>query len=493
MKNASSLRHSVSWLFLGNTSTQLLTFAFGIVLARLLAPEVFGMLVTIQIFTGLAGFVSGGGMGQGLVRSKEVTQRDIDVVFTLQLLIGMAIYAAFFLIAPWFAAWYDTPLYSDLLRVSALTFVLRPLVNLPNSLLHRNMQFKLQTKARILTLLASSFTSIGLAVLGWGVWSLVLGGIAGSLANAVALIALSGWRPRLNFELRHGTALARYGFIVSVNDIVVYLRQQVTNFVLGRTLGMSSVGLFNKSYSLMSMPHQFITGSVYQALFRSLAQIQDEPARGRSMFMSSIRLVCVYALPFYVMLLWLAPSLIETVYGHRWIAAAGPLAILSLSAPFLIIENLSGAVLAAHNWLHRELYVQIAVFALTALAALSGVSGGLEWLSLLLVLVTLYNAIHMYSLASRCIGTGWGDLARALAPAALLNSLLALAMCGAMSVLTPLLAGYPPVLLLLAGGTFGAAVYGLAFLFLPIKSLATERARWRTLLRLPGVPAGTER
>ncbi|MGV2482488.1 UNVERIFIED_CONTAM: oligosaccharide flippase family protein, partial [Salmonella enterica subsp. enterica serovar Weltevreden] len=71
MAASHNFRHSVGWLFLGNTSIQILTFAFGIVLARLLAPAEFGMLVTIQVFTGLAGFVSGGGMGQALVRAKE--------------------------------------------------------------------------------------------------------------------------------------------------------------------------------------------------------------------------------------------------------------------------------------------------------------------------------------------------------------------------------------------------------------------------------------
>ncbi len=483
MSASTSFRHSVSWLFLGNTSTQILTFAFGIVLARLLAPEIFGTLVTIQIFTGLAGFISGGGMGQGLVRAKEVTQRDFDVVFTLQLLIGCAIYLGFFLLAPWLAAWYKVPIYEELLRVSALTFVIRPLVNLPNNILYRNMQYKAQTTARIVTLLVASCTSIGLAILGWGVWSLVLGGIAGSLVNAVMLCSLADWRPRLNFSFSHSRAFASYGFIVSVNDIVVYIRQQVTNFILGRTLGMAPVGLFNKADSLMRMPTQFITGSVYQALFRSLAHLQDEPAKGRSMFMSSIRLVCVYTLPFYVMLLWLALPLIETVYGPRWAAAAGPLAILSLSGPFMIIENLSGAVLAAHNWLHRELYVQVAVLALTALATLSGVSGGLEWMSGLLVLVTVYNAIHMYSLASRCIGTGWRDLARALAPATLLNGALALIMWGTMSLLEPLTRGMHPVFILGIGGLTGALSYVCAFLFLPVKSLESEQARWKALLR----------
>jgi O-antigen/teichoic acid export membrane protein len=488
MSTEKSFRHSVSWLFLGNTGTQLLTFAFGVVLARLLAPEVFGLLVTIQIFTGLAGFVSGGGMGQALVRAKDVTQRDFNVVFTLQLLIGCCIYAVFFFSAPLFARWYDFPLYTDLLRVSALTFITRPLVNLPNSILHRNMRFKAQTTVRIITLLVSSMTSIGLAIIGWGVWSLVLGGLSGSIVSALLFSLFARWRPGLDFGFRHGLDLARYGFLVSANDIVIYIRQQTTNFILGRTLGMTSVGLFNKSDSLMRMPNSFITGSVYQALFRALAKDQDEPAKGRSMFLSAIRLVCVYTLPFYIMLFWLAHPLIEGVYGLRWVDAAAPLAMLSLCGPFLIIENLSGAVLAAHNWLQRELFVQCAVLALTAIATISGLSGGLEWMSAMLVLVSIYCAMHMYLLASRCIGTGWRDLARAITPAAMLNAPLFFAMWAITALLAPYASTTHPLLIVLIAGSAGALLYTSAFLVLPIKSLASERDRWKALLRaaLPG-------
>ncbi|MEI2420536.1 oligosaccharide flippase family protein, partial [Arthrospira platensis SPKY2] len=100
------MRTGALWIFMGSTGNQLLAFAFGIVLARLLAPEVFGMLLTIQVFTGIAGFVAGGGMGQALVRAKDTEREDYDLVFTLQLIIGCLIYALFFFTAPIIANWY---------------------------------------------------------------------------------------------------------------------------------------------------------------------------------------------------------------------------------------------------------------------------------------------------------------------------------------------------------------------------------------------------
>lgn len=142
MNLGQSIRGSSAWLFIGSTGSQVLTFLFGIVLARLLVPADFGILLTISIYTGIAGFVAGGGMGQALVRAKEAAKKDYDIVFTLQLIIGSLIYTTFFFSAPWFAKWYDTPLYTELLRVSALSFIFRPFVNLPGSILQREMRFK---------------------------------------------------------------------------------------------------------------------------------------------------------------------------------------------------------------------------------------------------------------------------------------------------------------------------------------------------------------
>ncbi|MGC2047894.1 MAG: oligosaccharide flippase family protein, partial [Gallionella sp.] len=267
MNLGQSIRHGATWLFIGNTGSRGLSFLFGIVLARLLAPSDFGMLVTISVFTGLAGFISGGGMGQALVRAKEVKKQDYDIVFTLQIIIGSLIYAGFFFAAPWFAKWYDTPLYADLLRVSALSFIFRPFINMPSSILYREMRFKEQSAVKISTLLISSFVSIGMAYVGYGVWSLIIGGIAGSAASALLLAPLAKWRPGWSLDLRRGKDIARYGLLMSVTDIFDYLRNRVSVFILSRTLGPESVGLYNKGESLASMPHSFITGSVYQVLF----------------------------------------------------------------------------------------------------------------------------------------------------------------------------------------------------------------------------------
>ena len=491
MSLGNKMRHGIAWMFVGNAGRQVLAFLFGIVLARLLAPEDFGVLLTIQVFTGLAGFVAGGGMGQALVRAKEVTKNDYDIVFTLQLGIGCLIYTGFFFAAPLFAKWYENSLYTDLLRVSALSFIFRPLVNLPSSMLFRQMRYKAQTVVGITSLFVSSATSILLAWLGYGVWSLIWGGIAGSIINAALLMTIARWHPGFSLDLRRGKDIARYGMLVSANDIVNYLRGQVSIFILSRTLGPASIGLYNKGESLAQMPHSFITSSVYQVLFRAMAAEQDDLDKCRYLFFRSISLVAVYATPFYIGLLWLAEPLIRGVYGDKWSASAGPLMILALAWPFWLMNRLSGAVLAAQNWLNRELPVQVTTVIITALSVIIGLPYGIEGVAWAIAGVSVYSALHLYWLATRCLRAHIGGFFKAIAPATLLNILLALSIFFTDMSLPE---NFRQLNLIYIGWIVGVGglVYVISFLYLPFSSLQSERQRWKVKLRLAARPSDTK-
>ncbi|HEX7972570.1 MAG TPA: lipopolysaccharide biosynthesis protein [Thiobacillus sp.] len=478
-----TIRRGAAWLFIGNTGSQAITFIIGVVLARLLVPEDFGMLVTMQVFTGLAGFVAGGGMGQALVRAKQTTKQDYDTVFTLQFIIGCLIYAGFFLVAPSFAKWYNNPIYADLLRVSALSFIFRPLVNLPSSILHREMRFKEQVGVRIMTQVVGSTTSVSMAYMGYGVWSLIFGGIAGSIANMFLIIPLSKWRPSFSLDIRRGRDIARYGLLVSVTDILVYLRKQVGLFILSRTLGAASLGLYNKGESLARMPHTFITGSIYQVLFRAMAAEQDNLDKCRYLFFRSIALVAVYATPFYIGFLWLSEPLIRGIYGAKWVESAAPLFILALAWPFWLMDNLSGAVLAAQNWLDREVMVQSSTIVVTFLAVLIGLSHGIDGVAYAIVASSLFSALYIYWLAISCLKADRSLYVRALAPAVILNTILACVLFVLEHTLPESVRNHDLAYVAVMG-TLGGLVYAACFLYLPIASLQTEQQRWKTKLRL---------
>lgn len=484
MSLAQSIRGSTKWLLAGSLGGQILHFAFGVILARLLLPEDFGLLLTVQIFTGVAGLIAGGGMGQALIRSKEATDRDFNVVFTLQFAICVLIYAFFYTVAPHFARWYDEPIYETLLRLTALNFLLRPLVGTHGIWLSRNMRFKVRAIVGFVIGLITSVASVYMAWIGMGVWSLALSGILGALCNWAMLSYQTPLRVGFAFDRESAGRLGGTGIKFSILDIVSYLRGQVNNFVIGRMADPAAVGLFNKAESLAKLPFSTISSSVYQPVFRALAAEQDNKDKSKYIFLRTVTLLLAYTVPAYITFSWLAEPLIAFVYGEKWIASAAPLSILAWAWIFSCFNQPAGALLAAQNKLGQELVVQSIALVLNGMACVIGMRWGLTGVAWGLLLARLYTITHMTILVRRCIPISRKDLACMLRPGVLVGAatfaglLLAWALEWAQIL--------PDNRLLALGVSLAAAALSCigTFLFAPIPEISSEAARIRQMLRL---------
>ena len=478
MNLSQSIRTGVKWLIIGNTGSRILDFAFGVILARLLVPADFGMIVTVQVFTGFVSMLTSGGMGQALIRAKEVDDNDFHAVFTLQLVLGALIYLGFFLAAPWFAEFFENPLYGDLLQVSALSFLMRPFAYMHGSWLNREMDFKRRSLIGIISGVVTGISSVLMARAGMGVWSLTLSGLAGGLVRNILLARVTALRLRLNFDLaimrRHGS----YGSKIVANDILGHLKNEGLKLILSKIAGPAFLGLFNKADSLHRLPYWMLAQPVAQPVFRAMSKVQDDLDQTRYMFYRVITLLMAYILPFYVGLWWVAEPFIGVVYGAQWLPAAEPLRILALAGFFYIIGRPCGVVLMAQNRLFQEMIAQAAILVVTLGACLIGLKWGLEGVSWSVLGSQVFATTYLYILVYRTIPTRIMELVRAVAPGLKLNSLLFLVLALTDS-LTGDLITTNPALYLLFMTIPGSLVYLAAFLLLPITALQSESARWR--------------
>jgi len=479
-----SIRSGVKWLLAGSVGNRLLQFGFGVALARLLVPADFGMLVTVQVFTGLAGFVAAGGMAQALVRAKDIAPHHFHVVFTAQLLICTLLYALFFHASPLIAAFFEEPLYEDLLRVSALSFLLRPFANAPNAKLQREMRFKAKALTGVVSMLVTGVSSVLLALAGFGVWALIWGGLIGTVSRIPILMAVARWAPAIRFEGRALKEFGTYGFKLTVTEILTYLKQQVANVIISRMLGPGPLGLFNRADSLGKMPRRLIAGAIGQPLFRGLATIQDNRNLTKYLYYRAITLTAVYIMPFYVGIWWLAEPFIAFVYGPKWLDAVPPLEILAL-AGLALFGGAPGSILEAHNRLGKKIRINVETLITMVIAVFIGLEWGLIGVAWALVVNRVYTNLRFYYAADELVGGGTRGLVRAMAPAYGLCSILWLALFAADQLLFGQWREAHAGLYLLAMAPLGAAVYGLGFVFLPIRALASETARWRSALGIP--------
>lgn len=480
----SLIRQGTKWLVVGQAGAQVLQFLFGMVLARLLTPADFGLLVTIQIFTGLAGFISGGGLNQALIQSKNITERDYQIAFSLQLSVGLLIYIVFFVIAPWFATWFDNPLYKTLLMVSALTFVMRPFVSNPNIRLQRAMEFKAIAISNSAALVISGITSIVLAALGYGVWSLILAGIVGSLSNIVALAIASPWRPRLRLDIARSRELSGYGAKSTIGQLLWHAISETPNFIITRVLGPAPLGLYNKATSLRQIPHTVIGGPTYQTIFRALSQVQDNDDKTRYIFFRTVTILTVYVLPIYVLLWWLAEPALYFLFGSQWTEAATPLRVLALTGVCTCLSIPASAVIAARNKLQFMIRIQIETLALTAITCIIAIRWGIQGVAWATTLNLFYSTLRLSSVAQRQINGKVRDFLVALTPGATMNVILLAWLISLHELAFSGVDIHHSITYFLTMAITGGLVYVVLFLYAPVPVLASESLRWRRFLRL---------
>lgn len=474
-----SIRSGVKWLMIGNIGMRFMEFAFGVILARLLVPADFGMMVTIAVFTGFVSMLSSAGMGQSLIRAKEADENDFTAVFTMQLTLGMAIYFGFFVTSPLIAGFFDNPLYSDLLRVTALSFLMRPFALMRTAWLNREMDFKKRSVVELQTVALTSISSVLMAWVGLGVWSLALSGLVGSLAKNVLLARITPLRLRLNPDWATMRKHSGYGFKITTNDFLSYLTRESKNLILSKLAGPSFLGLFNKAESLSRLPNQMFMSATVQPVFRAMSKIQDDLSQTKDLYFRVITLLMVYTTPLYIGIWWVAEPFIDFVYGEKWHMTIEPLRILVLSGVFLNIIHPSAVLLDAQNKLNQEMVALTIRLIVTIAACLIGLKWGLAGVALAILITHIFSAVYYYLLAQKTIHARFRELLASITPGLILNTLLFLALAMTDFASGEIRSSSKPVYLALMILS-GALTYIAAFLFVPVPALSSEAQRWRS-------------
>ena len=484
MSAVDKIRNSTKWLFTGTMGSKIYQFAFGVVLARILVPADFGIMVTIQIFTGIAGYFSGAGMGQALVQVRSIRPHYYNIVFTMQMCIGVLIYFLFYLIAPWFAVYFENPMYVPLLRVAAVSFLWRPFLSIQNAMLQRQMRFKHISIVRLTVPVFTGIISIGMALSGYGVWSLILGGMVGSVLQILILFFVTRWRPGIRFEFTVARQLGTYGFKVSANSILSYFGSQVDNIFVSRVLGPQALGLYNKGYSLSEMPREIISKSTYNVLFRAFSQEQDNLDMTRYVYYKSIMLVTVYTAPIFVGLWWIADPFIEVVYGEKWLACVPVLQILMLKGILMCVGNISGAVIEAQNRLGKEFTIMIESLTLLCLGCYFFISKGIVFVAMVVLVRTVYSIVRITLFACRLIDAKISTLLKSIFPGLFFSCIMLFLLFLLDIGLETMFRDLSKPLYLFITVVFGAFVYSLSFLYIPVPSLASEVLKWKIRFKL---------
>jgi lipopolysaccharide exporter len=347
------------WVGISSIGTAGLTFARGIVLARLLTPEIFGLMALCLMATRLIEIMTETGFGAALIHRQERFEDARDTAFTLRILRGVALAILSFAIAPFVANFYGQPALGPIIGMVGLSFVLTGLQNINTVALQKELDFKRLTYMDLTGAFLSFVVSVTLSFWLRSVWALAYAQVATAAIHLILSFVMVPGCLRVRLDLTIARELYRYGRFITGLGIVVFISRELDNAVIGKLLGPELLGYYVAAYSLANLPSTYVSKIVAKVLFPMFSKLQDDLASLRVEYERGIRLVTAFVVPVSITMGVLAPEIVHGFYGPRWAAVTAPLQVLVVFGCFRALWMLNGYLYNAIGKPHIDFYTNL--------------------------------------------------------------------------------------------------------------------------------------
>ncbi len=265
---------SAKWVFVENVAARLISLVTFTLLARLLAPEAFGLLSLAVVVISLCSLFVDTGVSEAVIQRPSVTREMLDTTFWLSVAAGLVLSLVCLLAAGPVADLYGQPELAPVLRVLSLSLVLQSLTSTQDALLRRGFRFRAAAARRVLSSLVGGLVGVAWAVVSPSVWALVAQFIASALAGVVVLWSVSGYRPGLHVDRREARRLFSFGTSILGMRISFYVGEYADNFIVGLVLGTRALGFYVVGFRIFRIITEVVTttiGAVTLPLFSRIA------------------------------------------------------------------------------------------------------------------------------------------------------------------------------------------------------------------------------
>ena len=401
----SKARRALGWSFLNVIVSRVGTTLIGIILARILVPEDYGVYAVA--LTGLNALLSVNELGVSLavVRWPGDVRRIAPTVATIAISSSLLLYLGCVLVAPGVSSYMGAPQASNVLRVLALAVVIDGFTAVSAAMLTREFMQRQRLVVDTVGFVITGGVSIALATQGVGAWSLVWGALLGNLINAAMLLKWSPWDFRLGWAREHVRELLAFGMPLAAASLIVFGMLNTDYIVVGRMFGPVELGFYLLAFNLSTWPVSVFSGPVRRVSLPAFARLAEDRAAVGDAFVRAIVLLMLATLPVCLLLGLFAAPLIELVYGPKWAAAAAPLAFLAVLAVGRVAGELAYDYLTALGSPRPNLYIQgIWLAALLPALILGGRWGGITGVAVGHAVVVVLVVAPAYAVVLRTRG-----------------------------------------------------------------------------------------
>lgn len=327
------------WRFAERCGAQGVQFVVSILLARLLAPEDYGTIALVTVFTTILQVFVDSGLGTALIQKKEADDLDFSSVFYFNIVLCLVLYAGVFIAAPYIAAFYNDATLTPIVRALSLTIVVSGVRGIQQSYVSRNLLFKRFFFSTIGATLVSAVFGVGMAYAGFGVWALVGQQLSNVIVGTVILWVTVQWRPKWMFSWERLKGLLSFGWKLLASSLLDTVYNNLRNLIIGKLYSSSDLAYYNQGEKFPKTIITNINSSIDSVLLPTMSSAQDDRSRVRSMTRRAIKTSIYVMAPMMMGLAFCAEPIIRLLLTEKWMPCVPYLRIFCFTYMFWPIHT----------------------------------------------------------------------------------------------------------------------------------------------------------
>lgn len=322
------------WRFAERCGAQIVTFIVSIVLARILAPEDYGVISLVTVFTTVLQVFVDSGLGTALIQKYNADDLDFSSVFYFNFIVCIVLYAGMFVASPYIASFYNDLSLTPIIRVISLTIVISGVKGIQQAYVSRNMLFKRFFFATIGGTIFSAFLGIWMAYRGYGVWALVAQQLSNTTIDTIILWITVKWRPKLMFSWSRLKGLLSFGWKLLASALLDTCYNNLRNLIIGKMYSSSDLAFYNEGDKFPKTAATNINTSIDSVLLPTMANVQDDRAEVKSMTRRAIKTSIYIMAPMMVGLAVCAEPIVRLLLTEKWLPCVLYLRIFCITYMF---------------------------------------------------------------------------------------------------------------------------------------------------------------
>ncbi|MBD3314221.1 MAG: oligosaccharide flippase family protein [Chitinivibrionales bacterium] len=343
--------YGIKWTSASMVLVRALRFLTTVVLARLLVPEMFGLIALANVAIDTMALARQIGLGPAYIyktfSSPAERKRAEKTIFLTTLAMNGALFTICFTSAPAIAQFFNNAMLTDVLKVMAFSFPVGTLQTVPNVIMLKKMQFGKTAASELVSACTYSLVGITLAFMGFGIWSLVAAQLISRFVSGIVFMVLARWVPRFGFELSIARELFSYGKFIWAFTVLSAVGGALDRVFVGKLWGSASLGYYHIAFNMCQLSGLLFATLMEKVTFPAYSTLKNEPGRLRNAVTNTMSSVSIIVVPLAFGLIVLSERIIGSIFGEKWLPAAPLVDVLAFHGLIHALAPISSSVLKA--------------------------------------------------------------------------------------------------------------------------------------------------